>query len=225
MKNMAFVKAAAFVLLFAGLVGSASAQITISGGLALSSATLKSADWDDIEQMDTLGLGANVYLDYLLPISIPLSLGLEVGFDTGSTTASDGFEDQISAIPVLLRAAYHFDLMSGLDLYVVGKIGYAFGIWSGDSYDLCVANGYIDGVDYRNYMATVPSGLAFGADVGVAYYFTPTIGIFAEAGFDLYSLASTITGELNESGSWESDKFEVELPFSRFLTLGLSVKF
>ncbi|MDR1987006.1 MAG: hypothetical protein LBP88_08570 [Treponema sp.] len=43
MKNKILVKTAAFLLVFAGLTAAASGQITISGGLALSSATLQGA--------------------------------------------------------------------------------------------------------------------------------------------------------------------------------------
>jgi outer membrane protease len=222
MKNTMFVKAAAFLLLFAGLTAGASAQITISGGFALSMATL-SADWEDISQTDTIGLGGNVYADYLLPISIPLSLGLEVGVDSGTTSASDGFEDTILAIPLLVRVAYHLDLMPKLDLYAVGKIGYAFGNWSGDTYDLLNEN---DGVDYRGYKTTTPSGFAFGFDIGAAYYFTSRIGVFIEAGFDRYLINAKTSGQYNnEEGEWISDTLEINLPFTRFFTVGVSTKF
>ncbi|MDR1986269.1 MAG: porin family protein [Treponema sp.] len=222
MKNKMLMKTAAFLLVFAGLTAAAFGQITISGGFALSSATLKYTDTGAVEQTDAIGIGGNVYLDYLLPISIPLSLGFEIGVDSASTEASDGFKDDILAVPLLVRVAYHFDLMPRLDLYAVGKIGYAFGSWSGDTYDWINEN---DGVNYRGYKTTGPSGFAFGFDVGAAYYFTPTIGVFIEAGFDRYSLNAETTGEYAEGYGWASEKIEVELPFTRFLTFGISTKF
>jgi hypothetical protein len=227
MKSKMVVKAAVFLLLFAGLTAGASAQITVSGGFALSIGTLK-ADWDsDITQTDAIGLGGNVYLDYLLPISIPLSLGLEVGADSASTTASDNYKDNIIAIPLLLRVAYHFDLMPRLDLYLVGKIGYGFGAWSGDTYDMM---NYNEVGLYRNYKTTVPSGFAFGFDLGASYYFSSRFGVFIEAGFDRYSLNAKVSGEYNASDyysydDWTKEEFEVNLPFTRFLTFGISVKF
>ncbi|MDR1466680.1 MAG: porin family protein [Treponema sp.] len=223
MKKMMFAKAAVFLLLFAGLTAGVSAQVTISGGFALSSATLKSNEWD-VEQEDTIGVGGNVYLDYLLPINIPLSLGVEIGFDGASTTADDGYEDKITAVPLLLRVAYHFDIMPKLDLYVVGKIGYAFGTWSGDTYDEYSVNDY---EYYKNSKVPDPAGFAFGFDVGAAYYFTPKFGIFVEAGFDQYALNSELSGEYWDDYyyGWTSYKFDVELPFNRFLTLGISTKF
>jgi hypothetical protein len=192
---------------------------------------LKTDDWD-MEQVDTVGYGGNAYLDYLLPIGIPLSLGFEAGIDRATTTATDGFEDEIQAIPLLARVAYHFDISSKLDLYLVGKIGYAFGRWSGDSYDFVNAN---DGMEYTDYKTTDPAGLAYGFDIGVAFYFTSRIGIFAEAGFDQYLLKATTTGKYNEGydpdwGStqplnWVEETIEFDLPFTRFLTLGISAKF
>jgi hypothetical protein len=257
MKSNVFLKAAGFLLLFAGLTAGVSAQITISGGAALSRATLNLEELeDDASQSDTTGYGGNVYLDYLLPISIPLSLGVEAGFDGATTSAvggnsGDTFEDKITAIPLLLRVAYHLDLMPRLDLYVVGKIGYVLGKWEGDTLDYYTEN--IPGA-YRGYEATPPSGLGWGFDLGAAFYFTPNFGIFIEGGFDRYDLKTKISGEFYDDGSnlssgdsgsssedsgssyedytsssgvpgWTPEEYEVGLPFTRFLTLGISLKF
>jgi opacity protein-like surface antigen len=227
MSKNGFLKAALFLALFTALAAGASAQITISGGFALSKATLEGEKfWVDVSQEDSIGYGGNVYLDYLLPIGIPLSLGVEAGFDGASTTASsDQWEDEIRAIPLLARVAYHFDLLPKLDLYIVGKVGYALGKWSGDTYDFFALNDEYN----RNFKVTDPSGFAFGFDVGAAFYFTSRLGVFIEGGFDKYSLASEVTGEVwdgdSSYGSWINYKEEVELPFTRFFTAGLSLKF
>jgi hypothetical protein len=81
MKNTMFVKAAAFLLFFAGLTAGVSAQITISGGFVLSQLDV-SGDLGGQGLDGGVGFGGNVYLDYLLPINVPLSLGVEVGVDT-----------------------------------------------------------------------------------------------------------------------------------------------
>jgi hypothetical protein len=206
MKKMMFAKAAVFLLLFAGLTAGASAQVTISGGFALSQLDASGAALKETGFDGGIGYGGNIYADYLLPISIPLSLGVEVGIDTAELDSS--VNDKILSIPILVRAAYHFDLMPKLDLYVVGKIGWSFGSWEGDAKDKIKAAG-ID--------LTVQSGFAFGFDVGAAYYFTSTIGAFAEAGFDRYDLSA------KASGGGESDT--VKAPFNRFFTLGISTKF
>jgi hypothetical protein len=183
-------------------VGAVNAQITISGGLALSAAEVKRSGVDG-----EIGVGGNIYLDYILPIGMPLSLGLELGVDT-STFPYDGGEDVAIAIPLLLRVAYHFDLMPKLDLYLVGKIGYAFSDVQGDS---------IDYAEDIGASVETSGGLGLGFDVGAAYYFTSSVGIFAEVGFDRYNGKYTVKG----GGISESSAVE----FNRFLTAGLSVKF
>jgi hypothetical protein len=164
-----------------------------SGGFAVSSMEAKaggnSVDGD-------IGFGGNIFVDYLLPISVPLSLGFEVGYDTASVEES-GYEITGYAIPLLLRVAYHFDLMANLDLYLVGKVGYVLG----------------GGEDSYGFSESDINGLGFGVDVGAAYYFTPRIGVFGEAGFERYSLEKEVSG------------YKYEFPFSRFIIIGLSAKF
>jgi hypothetical protein len=195
-----------FVMLFLGFTAGTYGQVTVSGGFALSNMTAESDYGYSVE--GDIGIGGNIYADYLLPISIPLSLGVEVGVDSSKFTTSTT-EDTVLAIPLLARVAYHFDLFPKLDLYVVGKIGYAFGIWSGDSRDYLEKdlNGNIEEA----------GGLAFGFDVGAAYYFTSVIGAFAEVGFDRYGLSA--------KASWNGGSEKLDVPFSRFVTVGISAKF
>jgi hypothetical protein len=192
--------------------GAANAQVTMSGGFALSSAKIDTSYYEG-----ETGIGGNLYIDYLLPIGVPLSLGVEFGVDTSSFPYSynTGYgsystgEDTALAIPLLLRAAYHFDLMPKLDLYLVGKIGYVFGSVSGDS---------IDDVKGSGGEVEVEGGLGFGIDAGVAYYFSSLAGVFAEAGFDRYNGNYFIRypGSSGDSSG---------VTFSRFFTVGLSIKF
>ncbi|MDR2343017.1 MAG: porin family protein [Spirochaetaceae bacterium] len=184
------------------------AQVTVSGGFALSSVKeiKMSGDYDPDIEAD-VGLGGNLFVDYLLPLSIPLSLGFEAGVD-GASFESGTLKDTITAIPLLLRAAYHFDLLPKLDLYVVGKIGYVIGIWTGENRDYFEKN---------NTTVDAVGGVGFGIDVGAAYYFNSKFGLFAEAGFDDYALETKI----------KNDSFSATLkaPFNRFLTFGVSGKF
>jgi hypothetical protein len=194
MMRKVFLRAAFFAALFAGLAAAASAQVTVSGGFALSSMEAKVGGYS---ATGDIGVGGNIFVDYLLPISVPLSLGFELGYDTATLTEGDIAGDVTGyAIPLLLRAAYHFDLMANLDLYVVGKIGYVLGGGEGGGQTE-------DGIN----------GIGFGFDVGAAYYFNSRIGVFAEAGFERYSLEKDVNG------------VTFEFPFSRFIIIGISAKF
>jgi len=199
-----FLKPVAFLVLFTAFTAGAHAQLTVSGGLALGYVNM---DMSYYTIEGNIGAGGNIYFDYLLPIPIPLSLGLEVGVDTSSFEES-GYTDIVFAIPVLVRAAYHFDLMPRLDLYAVGKIGIAFGAWTGQLRDLVIRN--------EGATITVNPGFAFGIDFGAAYYFTSNFGIFAEIGYDMYNMSAKI--------SWGNGSDTLNVNFMRFFTIGLSFK-
>ncbi|MDR0683652.1 MAG: outer membrane beta-barrel protein [Spirochaetaceae bacterium] len=196
-------------LMSAVCVTGAFAQVTVSGGFALSSVKDIEVSGSGSQGVEAdIGAGANLFVDYLLPIGIPLSLGGEVGVDSASFKYDENYTDTVIAIPLLLRAAYHFDLLPKLDLYIVGKIGYVIGIWEGETKDAVKSLG-----------ASVGDigGIGFGFDVGAAYYFNSKFGLFAEVGFDDYALESEITG----SGYNQT----LKAPFNRFLTIGVSGKF
>ena len=202
------------VILAVLAAGAASAQVTISGGFALSYLNADfSSEGGTYSVEGDIGAGGNIYLDYLLPISIPMSLGIEFGIDS-SSFKDEGTKDTVLAIPILLRAAYHFDLHPKFDLYLVGKIGLAFGIWSGDLRDALDKAGVTINPD-------PPMGVGFGFDVGAAYYFMPRFGVFAEGGFDGYMLKSKIEFPANYGGG----SANLDAPFYRFFTIGLSTKF
>ena len=206
-KKIALALIAAFAV-----AGAASAQITVSGGFALSSATVEGFGWSEDSEV---GIGGNIYLDYLLPIGVPLSLGAEVGVDTAEWPEGRGTTG--IAIPLLLRAAYHFDLHPRLDLYLVGKIGYVIGAVSG---------GNIEDVKKSGYTVNAMGGIGFGADLGIAFYFSPVVGLFAEAGFDRYNGAYTVSGSENTGGGATINFSDTaSVAFNRFLTAGLSFKF
>ncbi|MFP3042898.1 hypothetical protein LQZ19_13855 [Treponema primitia] len=216
MAKKGFLKTAFFLSLFVGLTVGVSAQVTFSAGFALSDMT---TDFGGKTFDGETGVGVNIYFDYLLPVGIPLSLGFEIGFDAASATGD--FEEYVSygygygyggyyetysvelsgvVVPILLRAAYHFDLMPRLDLYLVGKLGY------------CVGTVDIDSVEQGAF-----SGIGYGFDVGAAFYLNSRFGFFIEAGFDQYNLERD---DVEDYGA-----ITVGLPFSRFLTFGISTKF
>lgn len=204
------------LLIFTAVLGAAvHAQITISGGFAVSymmDGKLAFPDRNaEYNAAGNIGVGGNLYIDYILPINIPLSLGIESGVDT-ATFRLEGFsgKDTMLAIPVLLRVGYHFDLARSLDLYLVGKGGVVFGTWNGDLADTLKNTGYEPSV----------FGVGFGFDIGIAYYFISFLGVFVEAGFDDYMLTHDLA--TSEPG-YPSGK--IDAPFYRFVTAGLSLKF
>jgi hypothetical protein len=208
MTKNGILKALVFLALLAGVSTGAFAQLTISGGFALSTmaVNLEGSGTSGITIEGGMGLGGNIYFDYLLPINIPLSLGAEIGADSSSFTikavsglGTESFTDQVMALPLLLRAAYHFDLDPKLDLFLVGKIGYAIGF-------------IVAGPDKEDLESA--GGIGFGIDIGAAYYFTSLFGAFAEVGFDDYSL----------DVKFRPVDYTISAPFYRFATLGLSFR-
>ena len=190
-------------------------RVTAGLGLALSSAEdikLKSGGLFDAKFDVGGGFGFNVFVDYLLPVSVPVSLGAEFGvhgasFEIKHTT----YEDTITAIPLLLRAAYHFAPAPKVDLYIVGKLGYVFATWKGDARDMMED-------DYDAKVDDV-GGVGFGFDLGVVYSLNERFGLFAELGFDHYSLETKI------KNSDYDISMTLEVPFTRFLTFGVNAKF
>ncbi|MDR2537208.1 MAG: hypothetical protein LBC46_02770, partial [Treponema sp.] len=78
MFQKAFWTKAVFLALLAGIsAAGAYAQITVSGGFALSNMEAKGTSSYGAGQSieGDIGIGGNIYLDYLLPINIPLSIG------------------------------------------------------------------------------------------------------------------------------------------------------
>jgi hypothetical protein len=203
-----------FAVLAMGVIATVGvfAQVTIGGGFSVSAGDVKvSGDIYDATLKGEGGFGGNFYLDYLLPISIPLSLGVEIGVE-GMSFYDSGNKDTITAVPILARVAYHFAPIPKLDLYLLGKIGGAFGTWSGDYYDFVKSLGAsIDD----------PAGFAFGFDLGAAYYFTPHVGVFAELGFDDYALETEASFRIYSVTYSATAK----APFAKFLTVGVAYKF
>ncbi|MDR2842060.1 MAG: hypothetical protein LBV52_02540 [Spirochaetaceae bacterium] len=207
MKRKFFFRAAIFVIFTAVTIPEVFAQLTISGGFALSGFVMKLDDESSSAATGT-GIGGNVYFDYLLPSDVPISLGFEIGVDTAPFTnlmpSLVLYTDTVIAIPLLFRIACHFNLMPKLDLYVVGKIGVALSFWYGELYDY--AKQYGD--------AEPPFGVGLGFDLGTAFYFSSHFGFFVEGGYDRYNLSTKFTDETNRS--WDLD-----IPISRGLTFGI----
>lgn len=117
-----------------------------------------------------VGIGSNVGL----PISAGFEFGLSDKFGLGLTA---GFASKdwgalgykATYIPFGLKGNFHFYRTESLDTYAGAMAGYM------------IAN-----VKYNNGSTTGNlnlSGIVYGGYAGARYYFTPAIGVFAEAGY------------------------------------------
>jgi hypothetical protein len=114
-------------------------------------------------------LGGSLSADWIPDARIGLSYGLESGLLGGKTQGSI-----IYGVPVVFRLGWHpsFIRVKNLDLYVVARIGWAFGIWGSNIDDASSPNGMVGGLDF----------------VGI-WFLSPVVGIFAEIGYTYYGLA------------------------------------
>jgi hypothetical protein len=150
-------------------------------------------------------LSGLVAVDYALPINFALTLGGEIGF-SGSKLKGWGTTNSNSSflgIPILARIAWHPNWeVSNLDTYLLMKMGFDIGFWSGDMKDSNVKN---------------PHGFVYGFNVGLRYFFTPTIGAYVEGGYEYHFLKYKYDWGYGISGTWPAFG-------NRFVTLGATFK-
>ncbi|MFZ4401388.1 MAG: hypothetical protein ACOYO1_15240 [Bacteroidales bacterium] len=120
-------------------------------------------------------IGGSAFLGTLLSADwIPngksgLSYGLESGLLGGETQGSI-----IYGIPAIFRLGWHtgFAKNKNIDLYILLKTGWAFGIWGSHLEKNSSPNGIV-------------GGLLFGG----RYYLTPLLNVYTELGYTYYGLA------------------------------------
>jgi hypothetical protein len=154
--------------------------------------------------------GGYVAVDYVLPIDFPLTIGLEVGYSYTSIDSpyTNVFSGSASAVPILIRAAWHPDFaIPNLDTYVLFKLGYAVGSFGGEIAD-------------KSTISTEPSGALIGFNIGGRYFFTENLGAFGELGYE------RVMGEYGVAYSSMSFSFvgTGSSPFQRFATIGVTYK-
>jgi hypothetical protein len=121
--------------------------------------------------------GGSVFLGGLLSADwIPngktgLSYGIESGLLAGKKQESDSI---IFGIPIIFRIGWYpaFLHFSNFNIFILGKIGWAFGIW-GQNAD----------------KGSTPNGIVCGIDFGGKYTLTPRLCAYAEIGYNYYGLA------------------------------------
>ena len=101
---------------------------------------------------------------------IGLSYGIETGINGGHTQDNN----IILGIPIILRIGWYpsFIQIENIDIFTNIKIGWAFGLWGS----------YLD-------IASTPSGVVAGINLGGKYKLSKKIGIYAEVGYNYYGLA------------------------------------
>ena len=154
-------------------------------------------------------LGGAVAMDWMMFTKLGITLGFEAGFNYVGYKIT-GFDDAgLTIMPIMFRSTWHpwFIKAKNFDLFVAAKVGLNLTSEKGKNFK-----------DYiKNYMASESGGLAIGFTLGTAYYFTPAIGIFAEAGYQ--KMGFTYGSKYNPS---YGDK--LLLNGAKYATIGASVK-
>jgi hypothetical protein len=98
-----------------------------------------------------------------------MSYGIETAVLNGKKQ-----NNNILGIPVIFRIGWYPDFfkLENIDLFVLGKIGWAFGLW-GSNMDKGSTSG----------------GIMCGVNIGGSYHFTPMLRAYAEIGYNYYGLA------------------------------------
>jgi len=140
-------------------------------------------------------LGSSLSADWIPNRKTRLSYGLESGLLGGETEGSN-----IYGIPAIFRFGWHPGLVKNenIDIFVLMKAGWSFGIWGSN----------ID-------KDTSPNGIVGGFNFGGRYFLTPLIDAYAELGYTYYGLARSSNHPENPLG-YGSGKL--------YASLGLSLK-
>jgi hypothetical protein len=150
-------------------------------------------------------VGGSVAVDYALPINFALTVGGEIGFSGSKLESWAGHDPDSSffGIPLIARVAWHPNWeVRNLDTYILAKLGYDIGFWGGDMGDADVKN---------------PHGVVFGTNIGICYFFTPSIGAFFEGGYEYHFLRYKYNRGYGTSGTWPAFG-------AKFITLGATFK-
>jgi len=113
--------------------------------------------------------GGSLSADWMPNEKTGLSYGLESGLLGGETQGNI-----IYGIPAIFRLGWHPGISKNenIDIFILVKTGWAFGIWGSDLEE-----------DAK------PNGIAGGFNFGGRYFLTPLIDVYAELGYTYYGLA------------------------------------
>jgi hypothetical protein len=114
-------------------------------------------------------LGGSLSADWIPNRKTGLSYGLESGLLGGETQGSI-----IYGIPAIFRLGWHpgFTKNEKIDIFILVKTGWAFGIWGSEL-----------------EKDSKPNGIVAGVNFGGRYFLTPLVDVYAELGYTYYGLA------------------------------------
>jgi hypothetical protein len=114
-------------------------------------------------------LGGSLSADWMPNRKTHLSYGLESGLLGGETQGNI-----IYGIPAIFRLGWHPGITKNenIDIFILAKTGWAFGIWGSDL-----------------EQGAKPNGIVGGFNFGGRYFLTPLIDVYTELGYTYYGLA------------------------------------
>jgi hypothetical protein len=114
-------------------------------------------------------LGSLISVEWIPNGKIGLSYGIESGLNGGQTQ-----DNIILGIPMIFRFGWYpnFIKIENFDILILGKVGWAFGIWGS----------HLD-------KDSTPNGVVGGINLGGRYWFTQRTGVYTEIGYNYYGLA------------------------------------
>jgi len=114
-------------------------------------------------------VGGSLSADWIPNRKSRLSYGLESGLLGGETQGS-----KIYGIPAIFRLGWHPGITKNekIDIFILLKTGWAFGIWGSDL-----------------EQDAKPNGIVGGFNFGGRYFLTPLVDVYAELGYTYYGLA------------------------------------
>ena len=141
------------------------AHNTILFNLTFGIGTFSAGEYDN----GSVFLGCSISTDWISNGKNGISYGIETALLGGKKQ-----NNNILGIPVIFRIGWHPDFfkLENIDLFVLGKIGWAFGLW-GSNMDEGSTSG----------------GIMCGVNIGGSYNFTPVLRAYVEIGYNYYGLA------------------------------------
>jgi len=148
-------------------------------------------------------LGLTVAVEYALPINFALTVGGEAGLAFTTSTYLGDYNKPL-AIPIMAKAAWHPNFeVPNLDVYAHMKMGFAIGL---------LTNKYSDRYSGK-------SGFCIGFGVGARYFFSNSIGIFGDVGYENYNVGVKYS---SPSGSYYNTSYTYWM--RTYLRMGVTFK-